>query len=134
MFKEFKEFAIRGNVVDLAVGFIMGAAFKSIVDALTEGVLNPIIGLVTAGIDISDLAVDIGGISLQYGLFIDAIIKFIIIAFFMFLLVKSINRLKRKDEEDTPTEKSCPFCKTSIPLEATRCPHCTSALETETIV
>lgn len=130
MIKEFKEFIMHGSVIDLAVGMIIGGAFTAIVNALVEGVLNPIIGALTAGVTLDSLSVNILGVDLVYGLLISAIIKFLIIALFVFLLVKSINSLRKREEvvEET-TEKTCPHCKTSIPVNATRCPNCISELE-----
>lgn len=130
MIKEFREFIMHGSVIDLAVGMIMGGAFTAIVNALVEGVLNPIIGALTAGVTLDNLSVSILGVDLVYGLLISAIIKFLIISLFVFLLVKSINSLRINEEvvEDT-TEKTCPHCKTSIAIDATRCPNCTSQLE-----
>ena len=131
---EFKEFAMKGNVMDLAVGVIIGAAFQSIVTSLTEDIISPIIGLV-ANMNFSYLTLEIFGISLKYGSFLTAVINFIIMALMIFLLVKSMNRLAsigQKHEEEppkAPTVKTCPYCFTEIHIEATRCPHCTSELE-----
>lgn len=127
MLKEFKEFAIRGNVMDLAIAVIIGAAFGRIVTALVDNILTPLIGLVMGGVDVSGLSTQIGGAVIEWGLFLQAIIDFIIIAFVIFLLVRAINRLKR-EEPAAPTTKECPHCFTSIPLQATRCPNCTSQL------
>lgn len=128
-FKEFKEFIAQGSVLDLAVGVIIGGAFKAIVDALIENLINPLIARI-GGTDIG-LAVDIGkGQALNFGAFISAIINFIIIAFIIFLIVKSANKAReianRNKEEEAPTTKTCPFCKSEIDLEATKCPHCTA--------
>ena len=127
MLKEFKEFAIRGNVMDLAVAVIIGAAFGRIVTSLVEHILTPLIGLVMGGIDFSGLNTQIGDAVIQWGMFIQATIDFIIVAFVIFLIVRAINRLKR-DEPTTPTTKECPHCFTTIPLKAARCPNCTSQL------
>jgi len=127
MLKEFREFAMRGNVMDLAVGVIIGAAFGAIVTSLVNDILMPLIGLVMGGIDFSGLAVVVGGAEVKYGAFIQNIINFLIIAFVVFLLVRAMNRLKR-DEPTTPTTKECPHCFTTIPLKAARCPNCTSQL------
>jgi large conductance mechanosensitive channel len=127
MLKEFKEFAIRGNVMDLAIAVIIGAAFGRIVTALVDNILTPLIGLVMGGIDVSGLSTQIGDAVIEWGLFLQAIIDFIIIAFVIFLLVRAINRLKR-EEPAAPTTKECPHCFTTIPLQATRCPNCTSQL------
>ena len=127
MFKEFREFAIRGNVMDLAVAVIIGAAFGRIVTSLVDNILTPLIGLLMGGIDFSGLSTQVGAEEIQWGMFIQAIIDFIIVAFVIFLLVRAINRLKR-DEPTTPTTKECPHCFTTIPLNAARCPNCTSQL------
>lgn len=127
MLKEFREFAIRGNVMDLAIAVIIGAAFGRIVTSLVEHILTPLIGLVMGGIDFSALSTQIGEAVIQWGMFIQAIIDFIIVAFVIFLIVRAINRLKR-DEPTTPTTKECPHCFTTIPLKAARCPNCTSQL------
>lgn len=127
MLKEFREFAIRGNVMDLAVAVIIGAAFGKIVTSLVDNILMPLIGLVMGGVDFSALNTQIGGAVVEWGLFIQSIIDFIIIAFVIFLIVRAINRLKR-DEPTTPTTKECPHCFTTIPLKAARCPNCTTQL------
>lgn len=129
--KEFKEFAMRGNVMELAVGIIVGAAFTAIVTSLVDDILSPIIGLLVR-VNFSDLALNAGGVTLKYGSFIMAVINFIIVAFVLFVIIKAINKaasLGRKKEEAAPTTKVCPFCKSEINIEATRCPHCTSHLE-----
>jgi large conductance mechanosensitive channel len=128
MLKEFREFAIRGNVMDLAVAVIIGGAFGKIVTSLVDNVLGPLIGLVMGGIDLSGLKTQIGDAVIEWGLFLQSIIDFIIIAFVIFLLVRAINRLKR-EEPVTPTTKECPYCFTTIPLKASRCPNCTSELK-----
>lgn len=128
MLKEFKEFAIRGNVMDLAVAVIIGGAFGKIVASLVDDILMPLIGLVMGGIDFSAQAFVVGGAEVRWGAFVQNIIDFIIIAFVIFLLVRAINRLKR-DEPTTPTTKECPYCYTTIPLKASRCPNCTSELK-----
>ena len=127
MLKEFREFAIRGNVMDLAVAVIIGTAFGKIVTSLVDHILTPLLGLVMGGIDFSGLNTEIGDSVIEWGLFIQAIIDFLIIAFVIFLLVRAINRLKR-EEPVTPTTKECPHCFTTIPLKAARCPNCTSQL------
>ncbi len=129
--KEFKAFALKGNVMNLAVGVIIGSAFQGIVTSLTENILSPIIGLFTRQ-NFDTLQVDFFGVTLKYGAFITAIINFIIMAFVVFLLVKGVNKLLsfgEKKEEVIPTEKECPYCKTKININASRCPHCTSELE-----
>jgi large conductance mechanosensitive channel len=145
MLKEFREFAMRGNVVDLAVGIIIGAAFTSIVTSLVNDILMPPIGLLLAGINFKDLFISLnrqpypsleaaqaaGAPIIAYGQFINAVINFIIVAFVVFLIVRAINRMKSRQEgapEDAPTTKPCPYCLSTIPLKATRCPSCTSEL------
>jgi large conductance mechanosensitive channel len=143
MFKEFKEFAMRGNVLDLAIGIIIGGAFGKIVSSLVSDLLMPTVGMLLGKMDFSNLfislsgerypslqaAKDAGAATLNYGLFINSIIDFIIIAFAIFLLVRQINRLKRKEAPAAPVTKECPFCASTIPLKAVRCPQCTSQLE-----
>ena len=134
-FGEFKEFISKGNVMDMAVGIIVGGAFTAIVSALTDNIINPLIGSIFK-MDFSDLAVTINGAELKYGAFIMALINFIIIAFVLFLIVKGMNTLRAKAEEKkkkeeveaAPTTKVCPFCKSEVSIDATRCPHCTSEL------
>ena len=140
---EFKEFAIKGNVVDLAVGFVVGAAFGKIVTSFTSDILMPPVGLVIGAVDFSNLFVNLsskhyqtiaqakaaGAPTWNYGLFINAIIDFVIIAFAVFLIVKWMNILTRSNQPKTPDTKNCPYCMTTIPLGAMRCPHCTSDLK-----
>lgn len=128
--KEFKEFAMKGNVMDLAIGMIIGAAFTAIVSALVDNILSPLIGLLIK-VDFNDAAVNVAGVDIMYGAFIMAIINFIIVAFVLFAMIKGMNKLRKEPEavEEEPTTKVCPFCKSEIPIEATRCPHCTSQLE-----
>ena len=124
--QEFKEFALRGNVMELAVGIIIGAAFKDIVTSLTDNFINPILKLVTSGFQVRYSWVDISGF---FSNFTTAVINFIIMAFILFLLVKMINvisNIGKKKEVAAPTTKTCPFCKSEINIEATRCPHCTA--------
>ena len=131
--KEFKEFAMRGNVMDLAVGVIIGAAFQAIIKSLTGDVISPLIGTF-AKTDFSNLILIINGSEIKYGAFVTAVINFVITAFVIFLLIKAINKLqnlrKPKEEEvaPEPTTKACPFCCSEIDIKATRCPHCTSEL------
>ena len=133
--QEFKEFINRGNVVDMAVGIMIGAAFKAIVDSLVNEIISPLIGLVFKA-DFSSLALMIFGVEFKYGAFIMAVINFLIIAFVLFLIIKLMNTLhsigKKKEAEEAleeaPTTKICPFCKSEIPVDATRCAHCTSEL------
>ncbi|MDY4576166.1 large conductance mechanosensitive channel protein MscL [Intestinibacter sp.] len=131
---EFKEFALRGNVLDLAVGVIIGGAFQGVVNSLVQDIISPIIGLF-ANQDFSNLVINIGDVQIKYGSFITAIINFIIMAFVIFLIVKSMNKLASlgKHEEVAteaePTTKVCPYCCSEIPISATRCPNCTSELK-----
>ena len=149
MFKEFKEFAMRGNVVDMAVGIIIGAAFGTIVKSLVSDVIMPPIGLLLGNVDFSNLFVVLkqgatagpyasladaqaaGAVSINYGAFINTIISFIIVAFAVFLVIRGINRMRKEKEEPVaePTTKTCPFCQSAIPIKATRCPFCTSQLK-----
>ncbi len=132
-FAEFKEFINRGNVVDMAVGVMIGAAFKGIVDSLVNDIISPLIGLV-AQEDFTALSIRFLGVELKYGAFLMAILNFFIIAAVLFLIVKMMNNLhkfvKKKEEEvpPAPTTKICPHCCSEIAIEATRCPHCTSEL------
>ena len=127
MLKEFREFAIRGNVIDLAVAVIIGGAFGKIVTSLVDDIIMPLIGLLIGGIDFKSLAFQIGSAKITYGAFIQNVVDFIIVAFVIFLIVRTMNRFK-KQEPTTPTTKECPYCFTTIPLKATRCPNCTSEL------
>lgn len=133
--QEFKEFALRGNVMDLAIGVIIGAAFQAIINSMVNDVLSPLIGLI-ANTDLSYLVLTIRDVDVRYGAFLTAVINFLIMVFVIFLLVKGMNALAnlghRKDavEEEVPTEKTCPFCYSKIDIKATRCPHCTSVIET----
>jgi len=142
MLKEFRDFAAKGNVIDLAVGVIIGAAFGKIVSSFVADVLMPPIGLIIGKVDFSNLFLNLSskpvetlaeakkaGIpTLNYGVFLNTTIDFLIVAFAIFLLVKQVNKLKRAPAPPDPTTKECPQCFTSIPLKATRCPHCTSTL------
>jgi len=148
MLQEFKKFAMRGNVVDMAVGIIIGGAFGTIVKSLVADVIMPPVGLLLGGVDFSNLfltlkegtaagpyatlaaAQEAGAVTVSYGLFLNAVISFLIVAFAVFLLIKSINKLQAEEEvaEAEPTTKDCPFCCSSIPINATRCGNCTSEL------
>lgn len=133
--KEFKTFALRGNVIDLAVGVIIGAAFQGVVTSLSKDIISPLLGLFTRE-DFKDLSVTILNVQLNYGLFITAIINFIIMAFLIFLLVKGMNKLasigqKKEVAPAVPTTKVCPYCQSDIKIEATRCPFCTSMLSVQ---
>jgi len=128
MLKEFKDFVMRGNVMDLAVAVIIGGAFGKIIASLVNDVLFPLIGLVLGGLNFSELSVTVGDAVVKYGAFIQAIVDFLIIAFVVFLMVRTMNRLKKPAPAAEPTTKECPHCFTTIPIKATRCPHCTSQL------
>jgi large conductance mechanosensitive channel len=151
MFKDFKEFVMRGNVVDMAIGIVIGAAFGTIVKSFVDDVLMPPIGLLLGNVDFANLfsvlkegtkaagpyaslaaAKAAGAVTLNWGIFINTIISFIIIAFAVFLVIKGINRMKREKEVPPAelTTRECPFCFTTIPIKATRCPHCTSQFQT----
>lgn len=128
---EFKEFITRGNVMDMAVGVIIGGAFGSIVTSLVEDVIGPLIGMVTGGIDFSKLAITVGSAQLMIGSFIQAIINFLIVALCIFAAIKAFNSAKNKmhpEEAAAPVTKICPFCMSEVDIKATRCPHCTSEL------
>ncbi len=149
MLKEFKEFAMKGNVLDMAVGIVIGAAFGTIIGSLVADVIMPPIGLLLGNVDFSNLFIVLkegkvagpyaslaaakaaGAVSMNIGVFINTIINFIILAFAIFLLVRSVNQLKRKQEAPpaVPTTKECPYCISMIPIKATRCSHCTSELK-----
>ena len=133
---EFKTFIARGNVMDMAVGVIIGGAFKAIVDSLVNDIINPVLGIF-GGLNFSEYSIPLSGeASLNYGNFITSIINFLIMAFVIFLFIKAVNKaaakMAPKKEEEAPaapTTKACPFCKSEIAIEATRCPHCTAVLE-----
>jgi large conductance mechanosensitive channel len=151
MLKEFREFAMKGNVLDMAVGIIIGGAFTPIVKSLVDDLIMPPIGMLLGNVDFADLfvvlkggevpppystlkeAAEAGAVTLNYGAFVNTLVTFLIVAFAVFLLVKSVNRMRREQPAPppAPTEKSCPFCATTIPLAAQRCPHCTSQLEAD---
>ena len=131
--EEFKAFALKGNVMDLAIGVIIGGAFQAIVASLVGDIITPIIGIF-ASTDFSNMVVTLNGSEVRYGAFITAIINFLIMAFIIFCIVKGLNKIaerKKVQEEKEPTEKTCPFCQSTISIKATRCPHCTSALEVD---
>ena len=149
MLKEFKEFAMRGNVVEMAVGIIIGAAFGAIVNSLVSDVIMPPIGLLLGNVDFANLYIILregatagpfaslveakkaGAVTISYGAFINTIINFLILAFVIFLFIRSINKLKRKEVAApvVPTTKECVYCFSTIPIKATRCPNCTSELK-----
>jgi large conductance mechanosensitive channel len=150
MLKEFKEFAMKGNVLDMAVGIIIGAAFGTIIGSLVADVIMPPIGLLLGNVDFANLFVVLkegkvagpyaslaaakaaGAVSINIGVFINTVINFIILAFAVFLLIRSVNQMRRKEQAPppAPTTKDCSHCFTAIPIKATRCPHCTSELKT----
>ena len=129
--KEFKEFISRGNVMDMAVGIIIGGAFTAIVTSLVEDIITPIIGMI-GGFDFSGLVVTVNNSPIAVGNFINAIINFLLIAIVLFSIIKAVNKAasiaKKPEEEAAPTTKICPFCKSESSIEATRCPHCTTHL------
>ena len=129
---EFKEFALRGNVMDMAIGIIIGAAFTAIVTSLVDDLISPIIGMFVK-VDFNNLVATVNGVDLKYGAFIMAVVNFVIVALVLFSIIKAMNKatsLTKKEEEaeEEPTTKECPFCLQEIPIKATRCPHCTSEL------
>lgn len=128
MLNDFKKFIMQGNVMDLAVAVIIGAAFGLIISSLVNDILMPLIGLLMGGIDFSGLAITVGSAKVGYGLFIQAIVNFLIVALVIFMLVRALNSMKKPAPVAAPTTKECPRCFTAIPLKATRCPHCTSEL------
>ena len=148
MFKEFKEFAMRGNVLDMAIGIVIGAAFGTIVKSFVDDVLMPPLGLLLGNVDFTNFFITLkegakaagpyaslgaakaaGAVTLNYGFFINTVISFLIVAFAVFLLVKATNNMKRKEAPAAaPNTKECPFCFSAIPIKANRCPHCTSQL------
>ena len=129
-FEEFKAFAMRGNVLDMAVGVVIGGAFTAIVTALVDDVINPLIGLFFKA-DFSDVVISLGGSSIKIGEFVNSVINFLIVAFVLFVTIKAINMLHKKpvEEPKEPTTKKCPYCQSEIAIKAVRCPHCTSKLE-----
>jgi large conductance mechanosensitive channel len=149
MLKEFKEFAMRGNVIDMAVGIIIGAAFGTIVSSFVADIIMPPVGLLLGNVDFSNLfmvlkegkvagpyetvaaAKTAGAVTLNYGVFINTIISFLIVAFAVFLVIRNVNRLKKKEEAPpaAPTTKECPYCISVIPVKAVRCPHCTAEIK-----
>jgi large conductance mechanosensitive channel len=142
MFKEFKEFAMRGNVVDMAVGIIIGAAFGRIITSLVGDIIMPPIGVVLGKVDFANLFLNLSGkpydtlaaakaagaATINYGVFLNTVIDFLIVAFVIFLMVRQINRWGKPAPAAVPTTKECPYCASTIPIKATRCPNCTSQL------
>jgi large conductance mechanosensitive channel len=143
MLKEFKEFALRGNVLDLAIALVLGAAFGRIVTSFVDDILMPPLGLLLGGVDFTNLFLSLNGQhyasleaaraagapTINYGLFINTVITFILVAFAVFLVVKQVNRMRAQPQPATETSRDCPFCLSTIPRKAKRCPQCTSALE-----
>ena len=129
MLKEFREFVMRGNVLDLAVAVIIGGAFGKIITSLVNDIIMPLIGLLLGGIDFSGLAFTIRGASINWGLFLQNIIDFLIVALVIFTIIKAANALKGPPKKTEPTTKECPYCKSVINIGATRCPECTSELQ-----
>jgi len=141
--KEFREFAMRGNVLDMAIGIIIGTAFGKIITSLVNDILMPPIGVLLGKMDFANLFINIspqryqrladakaaGAATINYGLFLNTIIDFIIVAFVIFLLIRQVNRFKKKEEPAAPVTKNCPYCLSVVPLKAVRCPHCTSELK-----
>ena len=142
MLKEFKEFAMKGNVLDMAIGIIIGAAFGKIVTSFVSDIIMPPLGKLLGNTDFSELYINLsdqayaslaeakeaGAATINYGVFFNTIIDFIIVAFAIFLLVRQVNKMKRQPPPAPPNKKECPFCVSSIPIKATRCPNCTSEL------
>ncbi len=143
MFKDFKEFVMKGNVVDMAVGIIIGVAFGKIITSLVEDIIMPPIGLLLGKVDFSNLyfnlsgesyptlaaAKQAGAVTINYGIFANTVLNFLVIAFAVFVMVRWLNRLRRDQVAEEENTRACPFCLSSIPLEATRCPQCTSQIE-----
>ena len=145
MLKDFKAFAMRGNVVDLSIGIIIGGAFGKIVTSFVNDIIMPVLGLLIGGVDLSDKFISLDGVkylsfqeaqasgapTLNYGLFIGTVLDFLIIAFSIFFVIRQLSKFKKKEEQviEVLTVKKCNYCKTDIPIDATRCPHCTSVLE-----
>ena len=141
-FKEFRDFAVKGNMMDLAVGMIVGTAFTGIVKSLVDDIFMPVISIFTGKLDFTnwfialdgkeyatlELAKEAGAATLNYGNFISGLINFIIMALVVFMIVKALNKLKKEEPKAAPTTKKCPYCTSEISIEATRCPHCTSQL------
>ena len=129
MLKEFKAFVMRGNVLDLAIAVIIGGAFGKIVSSLVNDILMPVIGLIIGGVNFSERSLTVGAAVITWGVFVQTIIDFLIIAFVIFLIVKTANKLKKAPPPADPTTKECTYCFTTISIKATRCPHCTSEIK-----
>ncbi len=147
MLKEFKEFAMRGNVVDMAVGIIIGAAFGKIISSLVKDIVMPPIGMLLGNVDFTEIFINLsdqayeslaaareaGAATINVGIFVNTVLDFVIVAFAIFMVIRGMNKLKRKEETappPAPTTKDCPYCLSAIPIKATRCGHCTSELKT----
>ena len=140
MLKEFKEFAIKGNMIDMAIGIIIGAAFSTVVKSLVDDIIMPVFGKLTGGGDFANLffvlgkgdfetlaeAKKAGAATINYGVFINALVAFLIVAWVLFIIIKAVNKMKRKPPVADPTEKDCPFCLSKVPIKALKCAHCTS--------
>ena len=143
MIKEFRSFIMRGNVIDLAVAFIMGGAFGAIISSLVKDIIMPVVGVLLGGVDFTNLFITLkggpfasladaqkaGAATVNYGVFINTIITFLIVALAMFMLIKGMNAMRKPAPAATPTTKECPYCLSTVPLKATRCPYCTSELK-----
>lgn len=132
MLKEFKDFVMRGNVLDLAVAVIIGGAFGKIVGSLVNDIIMPLIGLMMGGVSFADLSVTVGAAVIKYGAFIQTVVDFLVIAFVIFMLVRTVNNMKKQEPAPAPaapTTKECPKCFSTISIKATRCPNCTSELK-----
>lgn len=131
-FEDYKKFAMKGNVLDLAIGMVMGSAFTAIVNSIVQSLISPLIGALTSNVDLSDLSFTIKGVSFGYGAVLNSIISFIIISIVLFIIVKALTKANKKQEVKVEiTTKTCPYCLSTIPIKATRCGYCTSILEEE---
>lgn len=131
--EEFKQFALRGNVMDMAIGVVIGGAFTAIVTSLVDDIISPLVGLLVRT-DFKDLVIQVGNVAIAYGSFINAVVNFLIVAFVLFCVIRAINRMheavhKKQENPETPETKICPYCQSEISVKATRCPHCTSQLD-----
>ncbi len=145
MLREFKEFAVKGNIIDLAIGVIIGGAFGKVVTSLVNDIIMPPLGLLIGGVDFANLFINLGKVdytslaeaqkagaaTLNYGLFLNTVINFLIISFSIFLVIRQLNHFKKKQESAPVITKECPYCFSQIPLKASRCGHCTSHIETQ---
>jgi len=140
MLKEFREFAVKGNMIDMAIGIIIGAAFSTVVKSLVDDIIMPVFGKITGGVDFANLffvlgkgdfetlaeAKEAGAATINYGVFINALVAFLIVAWVLFIIIKAVNKMKRKPPHADPKEKDCPFCLSKVPIKALKCAHCTS--------